>query len=291
METRRLGRTSLEIPEVGLGTWRYRAGPDLLRSGMDAGAAFIDTAELYRTEPVVGDAVRGRRGEVFIATKTNHWRYSEVLQSADASLRRLRVETIDLYQLHWPYAGVPIEETMSAMERLVDLGKVRFIGVSNFTVPELRRAQACLGKLRIVSNQVRYSLIDRTIETELLPYCQRNGVTVIAYSPLAHDIQAIVRADRSCALNAVSHETGKTVAQIALNWCLINPGVVVIPKTESAAHLAQNCEVSGWRLTEAQARLLEKSVRFDRRGRLAISLRRSVRRARQRVYGRAPGQA
>src|SRR6266446_7019382 len=183
MNCKELGQTGTQIPEIGLGMWRYRGGVDVLRKGLEAGALFIDTAELYENEEVAGQAIKDFGEPVFVATKTHHWRYKDVLQCADASLRRLGIDTIDLYQLHWPNAAVPIAETMAAMEELVKQGKVRYIGLSNFTVKEFREAQAAC-TCRIAANQVRYSLVDRTIEEELLPYCQQNRVTVIAYSPL-----------------------------------------------------------------------------------------------------------
>src|SRR5437899_10060301 len=162
---------------------------------IDRGVSLVDTAELYGSEEVVGMAMKNLRGRVFIATKTNHWRYDDVLKSAEASLMRLGCDLIDLYQLHWPNAAVPIAETMAAMEALVEDGKVRFIGVSNFTISEMQQAQRALRSQKIVSNQVRYSLVDRTIERDLLPYCQRNHVTVIAYSPLSNRFQRILGAD------------------------------------------------------------------------------------------------
>lgn len=272
-----LGSTGVTIPEIGIGTYLYRGTAQLLRRGIDLGAAFIDTAEYYRNEEVVGQAVRGVRDRVFIATKVNHWRRREVFTSADASLRKLGVDTIDLYQLHWPNSAVPIEETMSAMEELVDQGKVRFIGVSNFTLPELKRAERAMRKHRIVANQLRYSIVHRSIEPHLLPYCQANQIAVIAYSPLGHRFSSLSEADRNGALASVAKETGKTVAQVALNWCLAKPGVVVIPKTESSDHLAENSQSSDWRLTEEQTSLLNRSVRFRSRGRVEQAFRRWVR--------------
>ncbi len=286
MQFRELGRTHVLLPEVGLGMWGYRGGADVLRKGIEAGAAFIDTAEIYGTEGIAGEALKGIRDRVFVATKTHHYRRREIFQCAEDSLRRLGVETIDLYQLHWPNASVPIEETMGAMEDLVDQGKVRFIGVSNFTLPELKKAQACLRKHKIVSNQLKYSLIDRTIERELLPYCRENGLTVIAYSPLANKFLKLLEADQSGVLSEIANETKKTKAQVALNWCLLKPGVVVIPKTESLEHVVENCEASGWSLTGEQAARLDRSVRFTCRSPMVIRLRTYVRRARQRVRGR-----
>jgi diketogulonate reductase-like aldo/keto reductase len=277
MQTKQLGATSERIPEIGQGTYLYRGTPELLRQGIEWGAAFIDTAEYYGNEELVGRALRGVRHRVFVATKLNHWRRREVFACAEASLRRLGVDHVDLYQLHWPNAAVPLEETLGAMEELVEQGKVRHLGVSNFTLPELRRALRALRRHRLVSNQVRYSLVHRTIEPHLLPFCQAQGITVIAYSPLGHRFDALPAADRDGALAAVARETGKTIAQVALNWCIARPGVVAIPKTESPDHLRENCASSDWRLTPEQIARLDRGVRFRRRSRLELALRRFVR--------------
>jgi diketogulonate reductase-like aldo/keto reductase len=278
-----LDHSGVMIPEVGFGTYRYRGGPDLIRKSIELGGSLIDTAELYENEDLVGEAIRGIRERVFVATKTHHWRYSDVLRSAETSLKRLGIERIDLYQIHWPNMTVPIAETMAAMEELVDKGLVRFIGVSNFSVPELKRAQAAMRKYRVVSNQMRYSIIERSIESEMLPYCQRNQITLIAYSPLGQGVQRILDSDPAGVLDQVARLVGKTKAQVALNWCIAKPGVVAIPKTESVAHLVENCASSGWRLTDEQIALLDKVVRFRRRSRLESALRRLARGTLQRL--------
>src|SRR2546426_10929559 len=180
MNRKELGQTQITLPEVGLGTWNYAGGVAPLRKGLELGALLIDTAESYGSEDVVGQAVKGVRDRVFIATKVSpsHFKYADVLKAADRSLQRLGVERIDLYQLHYPNYFVPIAETLGAMEKLVEAGKVGFIGVSNFSLSQLKKAQKSMQKNRIVSIQVRYNLVDRTIEPSLLPYCQTNGVTV-----------------------------------------------------------------------------------------------------------------
>ena len=190
MNTQELGNTGERIPDVGLGTWAYTGGSAPLRRGVELGAFLIDTAEAYRTEDAVGDAMEGIRADVFVATKVSpsHFRRRDVLRAADESLRRLRCGVIDLYQLHWPNPRIPIAETMGAVQELVDAGKVRHVGVSNFSVAEMEEARAALPNAPIVSNQVEYSLTDRSIEAETLPYCQANGITVIAYSPLARGL-------------------------------------------------------------------------------------------------------
>ena len=165
MERKELGKTGVKVSEIGLGTWDYKGGTEPLVRGISLGATHIDTAEMYSTEDIVGEAVRGLRDRVFIATKVlgSHLRYDQVISAANNSLRKLDMEYIDLYQLHWPNSGVPIGETMGAMEDLVDMGKVRFIGVSNFTARELQEAQDSMRKYEIVSNQVMYNLNDRGI--------------------------------------------------------------------------------------------------------------------------------
>src|ERR1700730_6166421 len=197
MKQKELGKTGVLLPEIGLGTWQYRGGVEPIRKAIVLGSCLVDTAESYCTEEIVGEAVKQLRNRVFIATKVSprHFPRADVLIAADKSLERLGTDYIDLYQLHWPNCTVPIEETMGAMEELVERGKIRFIGVSNFSVSELRKAQLALSKYRVVSNQVRYSLVDRSLEVDLLRYCAENKITVIAYSPLAHGINHIKEKD------------------------------------------------------------------------------------------------
>ena len=136
MEYKQLGNTGHKICEVGLGTCKYTGGPEPLRKGIELGASHIDTAEDYETEDQVGEAVAGMRDRAFIATKVfpNHFRYSDVLEAAENSLKQLSTDYIDLYQLYKPNDEIPIEETMRAMDKLVNDGQVRYIGVSNFSV-------------------------------------------------------------------------------------------------------------------------------------------------------------
>ncbi|MGH2376437.1 MAG: aldo/keto reductase, partial [bacterium] len=229
MEFKELGTTGVQLPEIGLGTWQYRGGNEPLRKGIELGAHLIDTAEIYGTEGIVGQAIRDRRDRAFVATKVSghNLGYEDVLRAAEGSLRRLGIDRIDLYQIHWPDPGVPIRETMRAMEELVDAGKVRFIGVSNFSVRELEEAQAAMKEDRIESNQVEYSLLDRSIEGNLLRYCEAQRVTILAYTPLARGKLASTRSIRHRqafeVLRKVAREAGKTVAQVALNWCTVSP--------------------------------------------------------------------
>ncbi len=211
MECKQLGSTGVKVPDIGLGTYNFAAGVEPLRAGVERGACFIDTAESYGTEPIVGEAIRGRRDRVFLATKVSprNFRRGDVIAAAERSLRQLGTDYIDLYQLHWPNYTVPIAETMAAMEHLADSGKIRFIGVSSFSVAELKRANGCLSRHKIVSNQVRYSLIDRTVETGLLQYCQRSAITLIAFSPLGISFPRIGQADPEGVLGRVAGAVGR----------------------------------------------------------------------------------
>jgi len=278
MWSKALGETGVRLPEIGLGTWDYKGGAEPLRRGLQAGALFIDTAESYGSEAVIAEVLRGQRERVFLATKVSrqHLRRADVLGAADRSLARLGTDYIDLYQIHEPTNRVPIEETLAAMEDLVDAGKVRFIGVSNFSLAALQRAQKVVKKHPIVSNQLRYNLVDRTIEETLLPYCQANKVTVIAYSPLGRQLQRICDCDPQGTLDRVAQAMDKTLPQILLNWCLCHDGVVAIPKGSSTEHILENCAASGWRLTPEQFNRLDNGVRFRRRTGAEKALRRLV---------------
>jgi diketogulonate reductase-like aldo/keto reductase len=276
INTKPLGNTGLQIPEIGLGTWGYHGGIEPLRRGLDVGALFIDTAESYAdAEEVVRDAIAGVRDRVFLATKVSmhHLSRDDLKKAAESSLKRMGIPHIDLYQIHQPNPEIPIAETLGAMEELVDEGKIRYIGVSNFNLEQLIEARKAAMKYPIVANQVRYNLADRTIENGLLQYCQENNITVIAYSPLARELSRLTDCDPNGVLTRIAQETGRTVAQIAINWCLCKDGVVAIPKGNSTEHVLENCAASGWRLGEGHLALLDGQIQSRRRGRLDTMLR------------------
>src|SRR5258708_122835 len=247
MLLRELANSGIRLPEIGFGTWNYSGGVEPLRAGIEHVPCLIDTAEAYGTEEIVGKAIKGQRDRVFLATKVlpRNFRQRHLVPAPQTNLRRLGTNHIDLYQLHWPNLTIPIEEPMKGMEKLVDEGKVRFIGVSNFSVHDLINAQAALAKQRIVANQVRYSLIERTIEGGLLQYCQKNGITVIAYSPLATGLGNIRAADPKGILRKVAEASCKTTAQVALNWCISKENVIAIPKAWTVAHVLEDIGASG----------------------------------------------
>jgi len=279
MLLRELGNSGIRLPEIGFGTWNYGGGVEPLRTAIEYGACLIDTAEAYGTEEIVGKAIKRQRDRAFLATKVlpRNFRECDLIAAPETSLRRLGTDYIDLYQLHWPNLTIPIEEPMKGMEKLVDEGKVRFIGVSNFSVRDLINAQAVISKQRIVANQVRYSLIERTIEGGLLQYCQKNGITVIAYSPLATGLGNIRAADPKGVVRRVAEASCKSSAQVALNWCISKEEVIAIPKASTVAHVLEDIGASGWKLKPELAQLLEERMRYRRRGALEIGARRAVR--------------
>ncbi len=285
--SKELSNTGSQLSEIGFGTWQYQGGIEPLREAIALGANLIDTAESYGSEEVVGRAIKGIRHKVFLATKVSprHFRRLDVIRSAEQSLRRLSTDYIDLYQLHWPNYHVPIGETMAAMEELVASGKIRFIGVSNFSEREMERAQATLSKNQIVSNQVRYSLVERTIEDGLLQYCEARQITILAFSPLARGLQNIRGYDHDDLLGAVAALTGRTRAQVALNWCVRHPAVIALCKADRIDHVREDCGGSGWRLGPDQIATLNQ-IGFRRRRPIERFARQLARRVRQR-FGRS----
>jgi diketogulonate reductase-like aldo/keto reductase len=266
MKLKPLGNTGEKIPELGLGTWKMGGSPEeeraAIRRAISMGMNLIDTAEMYGNEAMVGDALEGEKG-FFIATKASphHFKRDDLIRACRESLSKLGVKAIDLYQLHWPSMTVDIKETISAMEELVDMGLIRYIGVSNFSTGEMEATMAAMKKYELVSNQVEYSLAVRDIERDgILDYCRKNRMTVIAYTPLAKGVLFDGSQPRLAeAVAKVGKRHGKTPAQIALNWVVSHGPVVAIPKTSSAARVAENAGASGWKMTSGEMALLESS--------------------------------
>ncbi len=235
-----------------------------LRFGLDLGMTLIDTAEMYgagHSEELVGQALLGRRDKVFVASKVSpsHFNHDSLLRAANSSLKRLGLKQMDLYQLHWPNSRIPISETMKALEKTVTDGLTRFIGVSNFSVEQLREAQEALSREQIVSNQIEYSLIDRAVEDKVIPFCRTEGVSVIAYSPLGQGRIPRAKGGAFKVLDKVAASLGRTRNEVALKWVLHEPSAVVIPKAVQREHLRQNSKVPEWKLSEEDYELLKKA--------------------------------
>lgn len=276
MEYKELGRTGEKIPALGMGTWgmgghfeRDEHYDDreigALKSGMEMGLTVIDTAEIYgagHAEELVGEAIKGQREEVFLITKVwpSHYTYDDVLKAMRGSLSRLQTTYVDLYLLHWPSSSVPIGETMRAMEHLVDEGRTRYIGVSNFTELELKEAMNALFKYEIVANEIRYNILIRSAEKNPIPFCTREGITVISYRPIERG--SILTGYARGVLEEVGKKYGKTPVQVALNWLISKPGTVAIPKASKIEHLREIVGSLNWKLSSDDLKFLERKIRW-----------------------------
>ncbi len=252
-----------KIPKLGLGTYQIDLVPrsetiQSLRRGIELGMTLIDTAEMYgwgKAEEIVGEAIKPfEREELTIVSKVwgTNLAYNQVKRSANASMRRLGTY-IDIYLIHWPNPSIPLRETMKAMEELVSEGVIRYIGVSNFSLRLLKEAISSLDREDVVLNQVEYNLRVRDPEIDLLPYCQREKIVLMAYSPL--DKGRLAR-EPSHELKIVADKLGKTPAQIALNWLISKPMVVAIPKAARLNHVEEIAGSVGWRIPENLMKIL-----------------------------------
>ncbi|WP_221290453.1 aldo/keto reductase [Stygiolobus caldivivus] len=221
------------------------------------GINVIDTAEMYgggHTEELVGKAVSSfNRDDVFIITKvwSNHLKYDDVIKSAVNSAKRLNVKYIDLYLIHWPNPSVKLSETISAMEELVDKGIIRCIGVSNFDVELLKEAIATAKKYEIVADEIEYSIYNLSPERDLIPFAKKQGLEVIAYSPLG---QGQIKAEDRLA--DIARKYGKSQAQVALAY--VKKDAIPIPKSEDKKHIDEIAEVLKFDLTDDDIREIRR---------------------------------
>ena len=263
MEYKSIAR-GMEIPALGLGTYgmgEERAGGtsddegdiEAIRLAIELGMTHIDTAERYaagHSEEVVADAIEPYdRGDLFITTKVwhNHLQRDDLIASMEASLKRLRVDYVDLYLSDWPNPEVPLKVTMGALEYCAEEGYTRLIGVSNFSSELMVEAQSHLEEHTLVVNHVNYSLVEQGPSTELLPYCQENDIILVAYTPLARGKLAKLG---NRVLDELSEKYGKTQAQVSLNWLISQENVITIPKASNFDHLRDNLGSVGWNLDE-----------------------------------------
>ncbi|GAA2883530.1 diketogulonate reductase-like aldo/keto reductase [Aminobacter niigataensis] len=252
------------VPVLGQGTWmmgedRGRAADEVaaLRLGLDLGVTLIDTAEMYGNggaEKVVGEAIAGRRDEVFLVSKVlpSNASRNGVVRACEASLKRMRTDRIDLYLLHWR-GGVPLAETIAVFEELRRSGKIRHWGVSNFDADDMEEMERLPAGKNAQANQVLYNLGRRGIEFDLAPWCRDHGVPIMAYSPVEQGALA-----DDAGLQAIAARHDATAAQLALAWVMARPGVVAIPKATRLEHVRQNAAARDIRLTPQDLAELDK---------------------------------
>lgn len=300
MQYRTLGASDLEVSVLAMGTWAMGGpwahgwGPvddgESIRSiqrALDVGINLIDTANVYglgHAEEIIGQAVKGQRHKAIIATKVGAvvdvdggitWDSTPeaLFKEVENSLRRLDTDYIDLYQIHWPDAGCPLDETMGAFERLVEQGKIRYAGVCNFSLEQL---QDCIPDGPVISHQIRYNILERDNEAGVIPFCIQNGIGILSYGPLAHGLLAgefnagdqldpddwrsrytlfdqpvfdkvLAAVDR---MKPMAEGEGRSLADLALNWTLGRPGVTsLLVGMRQARHVDQNLGALGWELS------------------------------------------
>jgi diketogulonate reductase-like aldo/keto reductase len=238
--------SGLAVPVLGQGTWymgddAHRRADEVasLRLGLDLGMTLIDTAEMYgdgASEKLVGEAIAGRRDEVFLVSKVlpSNASRNGTIAACERSLRRLGTDCIDLYLLHWR-GRTPFAETIAAFEALQDAGKIRYWGVSNMDVDDMREIERAPGGDAMATNQVLYNLTRRGIEYDLLPQAQDRGLPLMAYSPIEQG-----RLAEYPEVQAIADRHGVTPAQVALAWVLRQDGVIAIPKASTPAHVREN---------------------------------------------------
>lgn len=244
----------MKLPRLGMGTWHMGEDPAkrpvetaALRAGLDLGIELVDTAEMYGeggAEEVVGEAIRGRRDAVFLVSKfyPHHASRRKLVAACKGSLARLRTDTLDLYLYHWR-GNVPLDETVATLEELVAEGLIRRWGVSNFDVDDLEELFGVPHGRRCAANQVLYNLEKRGVEYDLLPWCAKHGVAVMAYSAL--DEGRLARHPRVLELAA---RLGLTAAQVALAWVLRDPRITALARASTPEHVRENREALGIRL-------------------------------------------
>jgi diketogulonate reductase-like aldo/keto reductase len=249
MKRRPFGPLALDIPVVGQGTWNLERIPerqaiDALVAGMDAGMTHIDTAELYgsgRVERIVGKAIRGRRGDVFLVSKVlpSNASFSGTIAACERSLSQLGTDYLDVYLLHWT-GSFPLAETIRAFEALRAAGKIRGYGVSNFDVDDLEEAHAIAGDRHIVCNQVLYHLKERSIERQVVPWCAAHDVAVVAYSPFGSGNFPSLASASGRVLSDVAAARGASPYQVALAFLMQQSNAFVIPKAATVEHALEN---------------------------------------------------
>jgi diketogulonate reductase-like aldo/keto reductase len=274
MERHRFGPANREVPVIGQGTWYLERGDRAsaiaaLRQGLDLGMTHIDTAEYYgEAEDVVGEAISGRRDEVFLVSKVipGNASRSGTIAACERSLARLRTDRLDCYLLHWR-GEYPLQDTIAAFEQLEREGEILSWGVSNFDVSDLEEAWEIAGPGRLVCNQVLYHLQERAIEHAVIPWCEQHGVAVVGYSPFGHGEFPGSRSEGGRVLKEVAAAHKATPRQVAIRFLVRWPSLFTIPKASSPDHAAENAAAGNLRLTEAEFARIDRAFPLGARPR------------------------
>jgi diketogulonate reductase-like aldo/keto reductase len=274
MDLHRFGATRRDVPVIGQGTW-YQEEDDpatalaALRRGLSLGMTHIDTAEMYGlgvAEGIVGQAIAGRRDDVFLVSKVlpQHASRGGAVAACEASLARLGIDRLDCYLLHWR-GEYPLEDTVAAFEQLLGDGKILSWGVSNFDVSDLEEILAIGGEGGPVCNQVLYHLRERAVEHAVLPWCEQHGLAVVGYSPFGHGDFPGPDTVGGRVLGRIAHAHHATPRQVALRFLVRRPELFTIPKASSPEHVAENARAGDIRLTEAEIEEIDRAFPLGRR--------------------------
>ncbi len=249
MRYKKIGDT--EVPAIGQGTGGI-FNPQIIRAGIDAGLTLIDTAESYGNETIIGEAIKGRRDKVFISTKFSPEHNNSVVAACENSLRRLGTDYIDLYSMYYRNPYIPEEETSDALLKLLKEGKIRHIGVCNTYFPNI-------GYIEVNAVQTEYNLFDRTAENALLPYCEQNNITMLAYSPLRDLYQ--LNPDSMIELREMHPD--KSLSQIILNWIISHTPVIALTCSKDIDHIKKNSAAGDFSLSDEEFKKIDSLFKPD----------------------------
>jgi diketogulonate reductase-like aldo/keto reductase len=266
LQKRKFGHSGPDVSVIGQGTWYLDRGDRksavaALRRGIETGMTHIDTAEMYGdAELVIADAIAGKRDGLFLVSKVLPSNASRrgTITACERSLKRLKTDYLDCYLLHWR-GSFSLQDTVAAFDELVAAGKIRSWGVSNFDTDDLNELLAVAGKGKIACNQVLYHLQERAIEHAVIPWCEKHGVAVVAYSPFGHNEFPSPRSKAGEVLQAIADAHKATPRQVALGFLTRMPSVLAIPKAASAEHAADNAAAGRLSLSESELAALDKA--------------------------------
>jgi len=266
LKQKKFGTGGPDVSVIGQGTWYLdrgdrKAAVAALRRGIDLGMTHIDTAEMYGdAELVIADAIEGQRDKLFLVSKVLPSNASRraTITACERSLKRLKTDHLDCYLLHWR-GSYPFAETVAAFDELVASGKIRSWGVSNFDADDLGELLAFAGEGKIACNQVLYHLQERAIEHAVIPWCEKHGTAVVAYSPFGHNDFPSSRSKAGELLQTIADAHKATARQVALGFLTRSPSVFAIPKASSAEHAADNAAAGKLKLSESEIAALDNA--------------------------------